>query len=127
MRKKNDKKKFARPKARLGLPDLDQSKAAVLGSLRSPESQRGYRHSIEEFIDWYCSEPRLLSTGQSFSSEVGQAIQLACAIAQLFCLHAHALQQREPQVGLRCLGIYDMPAGFDRTIAAAQQHARHVF
>ncbi len=59
MRKKNDKRKFARPKARLGLPDLDQSKAAVLGSLRSPESQRGYRHAIDEFIEWYCSEPRL--------------------------------------------------------------------
>ena len=29
MRKKDDKKKFARPKARLGLPDLDQSKAAA--------------------------------------------------------------------------------------------------
>jgi len=43
----------------LGLPDLDQSKAAVIGSLRSPESQRGYRHAIDEFIDWYCSEPRL--------------------------------------------------------------------
>jgi len=59
MRRKNDKKKFARPKARLGLIDLDQSKAAVLGSLRSPESQRGYCHAIEEFIEWYCSEPRL--------------------------------------------------------------------
>ena len=59
MRKKNDKKKFARPRARLGLPDLDESKAAVLGSLRSPESQRGYRHAIDEFIEWYCSEPRL--------------------------------------------------------------------
>src|SRR3990167_10357031 len=59
MRKKNDKKKFARPKARLGLPDLDQSKAAVVGTLRSPESQRGYRHAIDEFIEWYCSEPRL--------------------------------------------------------------------
>jgi len=31
----------------------------VLGSLRSRESQRGYRHSIDEFITWYCSEPRL--------------------------------------------------------------------
>jgi len=31
----------------------------VLNSLRSPESQRGYRHSIDEFIGWYCSEPRL--------------------------------------------------------------------
>ena len=25
----------------------------------SPESQRGYRHAIDEFIEWYCSEPRL--------------------------------------------------------------------
>jgi len=41
------------------VPDLDHSKAAVIGSLRSPESQRGYRHAIDEFIQWYCSEPRL--------------------------------------------------------------------
>ncbi len=52
-------RKIRRPKAKLGLPDLDQSKAAVIGSLRSPESQRGYRHAIDEFIEWYCSEPRL--------------------------------------------------------------------
>jgi len=43
----------------LGLPDLDQSKAAVIGNLQSSESQRGYRHAIDEFIVWYCSEPRL--------------------------------------------------------------------
>jgi len=43
----------------LGLPDLDQAKSAVLSSLRSPESQCGYRHSIDEFVAWYCSEPRL--------------------------------------------------------------------
>ena len=48
-----------RPKTRLGLPDLDHSKSAVLDSLRSPESKRGYRHAIDEFIRWYCSEPRL--------------------------------------------------------------------
>lgn len=51
--------KTKRPKAKLGLPDLDHSKAAVLDSLRSPESKRGYRHAIDEFIQWYCSEPRL--------------------------------------------------------------------
>src|SRR6185312_16834897 len=50
-----------RPKSKLGLPDLDHSKAAVLDSLRSPESKRGYRHAIDEFISWYCSEPRLSS------------------------------------------------------------------
>jgi hypothetical protein len=48
-----------RPKSKLVLPDLDHSKAAVLDSLRSPESKRGYRHAIDEFIQWYCSEPRL--------------------------------------------------------------------
>src|SRR5215212_6640318 len=47
------------PKTKLGLPDLDHSKAAVLESLRSPESKRGYRHALDEFIEWYCSEPRL--------------------------------------------------------------------
>lgn len=46
-------------KTKLGLPDLDQAKAAVLDSLGSPESQRGYQQAIDEFIGWYCSEPRL--------------------------------------------------------------------
>ncbi len=45
-----------RPKTKPDLPDLDHSKAAVLDSLRSP---RDYRHAIDEFISWYCSEPRL--------------------------------------------------------------------
>jgi hypothetical protein len=57
--KKTKEAKNRKAEGRLGLPDLDQSKAAVIGSLRSPESQRGYRHAIDEFIEWYCSEPRL--------------------------------------------------------------------
>jgi integrase len=47
------------PKTVLRLPDLEQSKAAVLNSLASQSSQRSYDHAIREFIDWYCSEPRL--------------------------------------------------------------------
>jgi hypothetical protein len=39
-----------RPKTKLGLPDLDHSKSAVLNSLRSPESKRGYRMRFDEFI-----------------------------------------------------------------------------
>jgi site-specific recombinase XerD len=31
----------------------------VVVSLRSPESQRSYRRSIDDFVYWYCSEPRL--------------------------------------------------------------------
>ena len=52
-------RKSARLKSRLGLPDLEQAKSAVLVSLRSSESQRSYQHSIDEFVLWYCSEPRL--------------------------------------------------------------------
>jgi len=47
------------PKAVLQLPDLEQSKSAVLNSLASQSSQRSYDHAILEFIEWYCSEPRL--------------------------------------------------------------------
>ena len=46
-------------KAILRLPDLDHAKTPVLNSLTCPEAQRGYRHAIDEFVDWYCSEPRL--------------------------------------------------------------------
>ena len=41
-----------------GLPDLEHVKSAVIVSLRSPESQRSYRRSIDDFVHWYCSEPR---------------------------------------------------------------------
>jgi integrase len=47
------------PKTRLRLPDLEFSKTAVLNSLTSVDGQRGYGHAIDEFVDWYCSEPRL--------------------------------------------------------------------
>jgi integrase len=41
------------------LPDLEQTKSAVLNSLTSKSGQRTYDHAINEFVDWYCSEPRL--------------------------------------------------------------------
>lgn len=36
-----------------------QTKSAVLNSLTSKSGQRTYDHAINEFVDWYCSEPRL--------------------------------------------------------------------
>jgi hypothetical protein len=45
--------------ATIGIPDLEHSKAGVLRSLGSPDSRRGYQHAIDEFVPWYCSEPRL--------------------------------------------------------------------
>jgi len=46
-------------KTRLRLPDLEQSKNAALNSLAAASSQESYEHAIDEFIGWYCSEPRL--------------------------------------------------------------------
>src|ERR1700749_1299895 len=57
--KSRSQKQHKRPKTRLRLPDLEFSKSAVLNSLRSVDGQRGYGHAIDEFVDWYCSEPRL--------------------------------------------------------------------
>ena len=56
-----DKTRRSRARARtvLRLPDLEQSKSAVLHSLGAASSQESYRHAIDEFIGWYCSEPRL--------------------------------------------------------------------
>jgi site-specific recombinase XerD len=56
-------KKQARPRFRrsrsLTLPELQHSKTAVLNTLGSLESKRAYEHAMNEFIAWYCSEPRL--------------------------------------------------------------------
>ncbi len=57
MRKKN--KKPLHRKIVLRLPDLDHAKNSVLNSLSSPNSRRNYRFAMEQFITWYCSEPRL--------------------------------------------------------------------
>jgi site-specific recombinase XerD len=45
--------------ATLTIPELEQSKAAVLNTLASQHSRRSYEYAIERFIAWYCSEPRL--------------------------------------------------------------------
>ena len=58
-RKPTSKRTRRKPRAVLRLPDLDQAKSAVLNSLTSADAQRGCRHAIDEFVDWYCSEPRL--------------------------------------------------------------------
>jgi cellobiose phosphorylase len=53
------RKKRRSPKRVLALPDLEQSKTAVLNSLTSRNGQRSYDHAITDFVEWYCSEPRL--------------------------------------------------------------------
>jgi hypothetical protein len=58
-RKPYSRRKRTSTKSVLRLPDLEHAKAAVLNNLTSLDAQRGYRHAIDEFVDWYCSEPRL--------------------------------------------------------------------
>ena len=66
MKKKIPPKRNTRSaKSVLQLPDLEVVKTAVIESLSCPDAQRGYRHAIDEFVEWYCSEPRL-----SFSKTV---------------------------------------------------------
>src|SRR3954447_17194304 len=55
---KPNKRKKARAD-RPTLPELDQTKMSVLNSLTSLQSGRWYQHAMDEFIEWYCSEPRL--------------------------------------------------------------------
>jgi integrase len=57
MSKRRRKKRL--PKRVLALPDLEQTKSTVLNSLTSKSGHRSYDHAINEFVGWYCSEPRL--------------------------------------------------------------------
>ena len=62
MRKKQKRNAKGRAaKSVLRLPDLEIAKSAVINSLSCPDAQRGYRHAIDEFVDWYCSERRSFS------------------------------------------------------------------
>jgi hypothetical protein len=58
MKRSKSKPKSA-PKRVLRLPDLDHTKLSVLNTLGSPRSQRAYGIAIDDFIAWYCSEPRI--------------------------------------------------------------------
>src|SRR6202158_3735640 len=57
--KPSSRRKRSSSRSILHLPDLEHANAAVLNSLNSTDAKRGYRHAIDEFVEWYCSEPRL--------------------------------------------------------------------
>src|ERR1700736_6216639 len=68
------------PKHVLKLPDLEQSKSAVLNSLTSRSSQRTYDHAIREFIECTVQNPgspsiSLWSLGIGYSSNSGTTLQ----------------------------------------------------
>ncbi len=59
VKREHFRNKRKKPKTILRLPDPEVARTSVLQSLSSPDSQREYRHAIDEFIDWHCSESRL--------------------------------------------------------------------
>jgi hypothetical protein len=59
MQKSSSRGRRTSIKSVLRLPDLEHAKAAVLNSLTSADAKRGYRHAIDEFVDWYCWETAL--------------------------------------------------------------------
>jgi hypothetical protein len=73
MAKPVSSKRKTAPKRVLRLPDLDLAKRTVLNSLGSPDSTRAYAHAIDDFIAWYCSEPRLAfgKANQGIDSKCG--------------------------------------------------------
>ena len=40
----------------LTIPELEQSKSAVLNTLASVHSRRSYAYAIDRFIAWYCRD-----------------------------------------------------------------------
>jgi hypothetical protein len=92
------KSKRSHAKTILRLPDLDIAKTAVINSLSCPDAQRGYRHAIDEFVEWDCSEPRL-----SFSKTVvvryqctwnrGTSPQVLSTSASVWCAALHTKRQ----------------------------------
>jgi integrase len=59
MARQHKQRKHGKGKTILRLPDLEQSRSAVLNSLAAASSQESYGLAIDEFTGWYCSEPRL--------------------------------------------------------------------
>jgi len=57
--KPSSRRRRSSTKSVLRLPDWDHAKATALNSLNSADAKRGYRHAIDDFVDWNCSEPRL--------------------------------------------------------------------
>jgi len=86
---------------------LDLAKSAALNSLSSTDAQRSYRHAIEQFIDWYCSEPRLsfsetvvLGTASSWNLAAWCRAQLICAWAQYFGCNQRTRSAVNDRIGI---------------------------
>jgi len=105
-RKPHSRRKRATTKSVLRLPDLEHAKAAVLNSLTSLDAQRGYRHAIDEFVDWYCShlESRQLAPG-TVNLRLGAVRRLAYEAADCGLLSADLAAGIRRVKGVKKIGV----------------------
>jgi len=85
----------------LRLPDLDYAKGAVLNTLGSPESKHASQFATDDFVIWYCSEPRLAfnkTVVLRYRLEL-EAHRLAPATINLRLAAVAALATRRPTPG----------------------------
>jgi hypothetical protein len=61
--KPSSRRRRSSTKSVLRSPHLEHARAAVLNSLNSTDAKRGYRHAIDELVDWYVQSLAWLSTG----------------------------------------------------------------
>src|SRR5712692_8340238 len=76
----------------LTIPELEQSKAAVLATLASVHSRRSYKHAIERFISWYCHEPRL-AFNRSVVVQYRSFLESLCLSSATVNLHLSAIRR----------------------------------
>jgi site-specific recombinase XerD len=107
----------------LRLPDLDHSKTSVLQSLGSVASKRTYAFAINDFIAWYCSEPRLAfghTVVLRYRYEL-EARQLAPATINLTLAAVRRLAYEASDNGLLCP---DLAASIRRVKGAKKLETR---
>ena len=83
------------PKTVLKLLDLEQSKSTVLNSLTSASSKHSYDHAISEFINWYCSEPRVAFNNRGYTVPDRTSTRLEISPMCRTVKHCHLLHRRD--------------------------------
>jgi len=91
MSKKRQRKSVGRT-ASLTIPQLEQSKAAVLNTLASVHSRRSYKYAIERFIAWYCARPRL-AFNRSVVVQYRSFLESLCLSSATINLHLSAIRR----------------------------------
>ena len=104
----------------LRLPDLEQSKSAVLSSLTSSSSQRSYDYAIRHFIEWYCSEPRL-TFNKTVVTRYRMVLEQAHYAASTINLRLAAIRRLAYEAADSGLLSPDLAAGI-RRVKGARKH-----